>query len=63
MAREHMSTQQVQEYKKLCREREQGRILTPEGLVFICEANQYDPEKIGKHFIEMAAKFKAENVV
>lgn len=60
MAREHMTTKQIKDYRELCRNREQGRILTPDGLVFICEAYHYDAEAIGRHFIEMAIKFKAE---
>ncbi len=60
MAREYMTSKQVQDYRELCRERDQGRILTPDGLIFICEACHYEPEAIGRHFIEMAAKYKAE---
>ena len=56
MAREYMTSKQVQDY----RERDRGRILTPDGLIFICEACHYDPEAIGRHFIEIATRFKAE---
>ena len=38
MAREYMTNKQVQDYRTLYREREQGQILTPDGLIFICEA-------------------------
>lgn len=60
MAREYVSSKQMQDYRELCRRREQGQILTPDGLIFICDALHYDPEAIGRHFIEMAVKFKAE---
>lgn len=48
-----ISKRQYDEYLRLCRRRDEGRILTPDGLHFICEANGYDPEKIGKHFLEV----------
>jgi hypothetical protein len=30
---------------------------------FICEANQFDPEAIGKHMLEAYAKFKSERII
>ena len=45
--------QKYNEYTLLCQQRDEGNILTPDGLHFICEANGYDPEKIGKHFLEV----------
>ena len=39
-----------------------GRILTPDGLRFICASFDYDPEQIGKHMLEMLAKFKSEGL-
>ena len=53
-----MSSQEVQDYTDLCRKRDPGQVLTPDGLIFICEPFHYDPEAIGRHFIEVAAKFK-----
>lgn len=41
------------EYEQLKRDMDNGRIFTPDGLRFICEANDYDPEKIGKHLLEV----------
>jgi hypothetical protein len=35
-----------------------GRILTPDGLRFIIEANEYDAQKIGQHFLEMLPKIR-----
>ena len=60
MAREYLTSKQVQDYRELCKERDQGRILTPDGLIFICEAYHFEPEAIGRYFIEIAAKYKAE---
>ena len=55
--------QQVEDYAKLCRARDKGQLLTPDGLRFICEAYQLDPEAIGKHMLEMYAKFKAKKII
>ena len=51
-----ITKKQYEEYEQLKRERDTGRLLTPDGLRFICEANGYDPEKIGKHFLEVLTK-------
>jgi hypothetical protein len=40
-----------------------GRVLTPDGLRLICAALDYDPEKIGKHMLEMLAKFRNEGII
>ena len=48
-----ISKRQHDDYLRLCQQRDAGRIPTPDGLRFICEANGYDPEKIGKHFLEV----------
>jgi hypothetical protein len=34
-------------------EAEKGHILMPDTLRFICAANDYDPTKIGQHFLEV----------
>ena len=49
---------QIADYEQLCRDRNNGRLLTPDGLRFICEANDYDPEAIGRHFLEVLAKMQ-----
>ena len=48
-----LTKKQIEEYRQFCRDRDSGRILTPDGIRFICEANEYDAEKIGKHFLEV----------
>ena len=35
-----------------------GEILTPDGLRFIIEANDYDARKIGQHFLDMLPKIR-----
>ena len=51
-----ITKKQLADYKQLKMDRDSGRILTPDGLRFICEANGYNPEKIGKHFLEVLPK-------
>ena len=48
-----LTKQQLADYQQLCRDRNNVRILTPDGLRFICEANNYDAESIGKHFFDV----------
>ena len=51
-----LTQKQIADYEQLCRDRNNGRLLTPDGLRFICEANNYDPGAIGRHFLEVLAK-------
>lgn len=51
---------EYEEYQKYLRDKNNGRILTPDGLRFICQANDYDAEKIGKHFLEVLPKILQE---
>ena len=53
----YLNKKQYDEYEKYRREKEHGRILDPEGLRFICAANNYDAEKIGQHFLEILGEF------
>lgn len=56
-----LTQKQIADYEQLCRDRNNGRLLTPDGLRCICEANNYDPEAIGRHFLEVLAKITANN--
>lgn len=56
-----MTKKQIEDYEQLCRNRNTGRLLTPEGLRFICEANNFDPEAIGLHFLETLARINSEH--
>ena len=40
-----------------------NRTPTPDGLRIICASFDYDPEKIGKHMLDMLAKFRSEGIV
>ena len=51
-----LTQKQIADYEQLCRDRNNGRLLTTDFLRFICEANNYDPEAIGRHFLEVLAK-------
>lgn len=55
---EKLTKKQIEDYRKLCYERDHGRLLTPDGLRFICEANNMDPEAIGKHLLECIAHMR-----
>jgi hypothetical protein len=37
-----------------------GLILSPEGLEFICKANDFNAEKIGQHFLDILPQIKAK---
>ena len=53
-----LTQKQIADYEQLCRDRNNGRLLTPDGLRFICEANNYDAESIGRHFLEVLGRMK-----
>lgn len=53
-----ISNKEYQEYDQYKTDKLHGRILTPDGLKLICAANDYDPEKIGQHFLDMLAKLR-----
>ena len=54
----YMTKEQIAEYEYLTKEKANGRLLTVEGIEFICAANNYDAEAIGKHFLELLPKIK-----
>lgn len=60
---ERMTKKHIEDYKQLWYDRNNGRLLTTDGVRFICEANQFDPEAIGKHILETYAKFKSERII
>lgn len=57
-----LTNKQYNEYMKLLRDRENGRLLTPEGLRFICQSNGYDPNRIGLHFLTVLANWNKVDV-
>lgn len=56
-----ISNKEYEEYQQYLHDKRNGKILTPDGLRFICEANGYDPEKIGKHLLEVLPKILQKN--
>ena len=52
----YMTKKQFTDYEKYRRDKNNGRILSMDCLRFICEANDYDPEKIGEYFLELLPK-------
>lgn len=59
--RKTLTQKQIEDYEQLCRERSNGRLLTPDGIRFICEAHNYDAEAIGRHFLELLPKICPKN--
>ncbi len=55
-----LTQRQIADYEQLCWDRNNGRLLTPDGLRFICEALNYDAEAIGRHFLEVLARINSE---
>ena len=47
---------EYEEFQKYLHNKNKGLILTPDGLRLICQANDYDAEKIGQHFLEVLPK-------
>jgi hypothetical protein len=54
----YMTKDQIAEYEYLTKEKANGRLLTAEGIEFICAANNYDAEAIGKYFLELLPQIK-----
>lgn len=44
---------EYEKYQQYLSDKINSRILTPEALRFICEANHYDAAAIGLHFLEL----------
>ena len=49
----YMTKEQIADYEYLKKEQAHGRLLTAEGIEFICAANNFDAEAIGKYFLEL----------
>lgn len=52
-----------EEYRKYREDVQHGRVLTPDGIRFICQSNDNDPVKIGNYMLEMCGKFKSEGII
>ena len=55
-----LTRKQIAEYEQYRNDRDHGCLLTPDGLRFVCEAYDYNPEAIGKHFLEILARINSE---
>ena len=53
-----ITKKELEEYRQMCYDKNHGRILTPEGIRFICEAHNYEPEAIGKYFLEILSRIQ-----
>ena len=53
-----ITNKEYEEFQKYKSDKLNGRILTPDGLLFIVEAYEYDAQKIGQHFLEMLPKIR-----
>lgn len=53
-----MTKKQKQDYLEYIRLKAQGRLLTHDGIRFICQMYDYDPEKIGRHILERLPKIE-----
>ena len=47
-----------EEYKRLKRLSESGLLLSPEGIRFICNANNNKPAKIGRYLLELLPRIE-----
>ena len=57
-----LTDKQYNEYQRILRDRDSARLLTPDGLRMICSAHEYDPEKIGLHFLTVLANWNKVEV-
>ncbi len=55
-----ITKKEFDDYQQLCKDRNNGRILTPDGLRFICESYKNDPEAIGMHMLETLVRIQSK---
>ena len=51
-----ITNKEYEEWQKYKVEKAKGHVLLPDTVRFICEANEMNPEKIGRHFLEILPK-------
>lgn len=51
-----ITNKEYEEWQKYKAEKATGHILLPDTVRLICEANGYDVEKIGQHFLEICRR-------
>ena len=57
-----ISNKEFERYQQYLTDKTFGRILTPEGLRFLCASLDNNPEEIGKHMLLMVEKFRSEDL-
>jgi hypothetical protein len=57
-----ISNKEYAKYQQYQNDKLHGRILTPDGLRIVCASLDNDLEKVGKHMLEMLAKFRNEGL-
>ena len=57
-----ITNKEYEAYQQYQSDRLHGRVLTPDGLRFICGSLGNDPEKSGKHLLDMLVKFRNEGL-
>ena len=57
-----ITNKEYEAYQQYQTDKLYGRILTPDGLRIVCASLDNDPEKIGKHMLEMLVKFRNEEL-
>lgn len=57
-----LTNKEYERYEQYRRDRDHGRVLTPDGLRIICESMNNDPAQIGIHMLGMLAKFRNEGL-
>lgn len=55
-----ITNKEYEEWQRYKAEKAKGLILQPDTIRFICEANNYDAEKIGKHMLEVLPRIMDE---
>ena len=53
-----ITKKELEEYRQMCYDKNNGRILTPDGLRLICDGLNRDPEAIGKQMLETLARIR-----
>ncbi len=57
----YLSKEEYKEYEKYKNDKKKGRLLNPEGLIFLAESVDFDAKALGDLMLENAMKFKEEN--
>ena len=53
---------QYADYMRLKEAERDGHLLTTDGMRLIVRACEYEPEKVGRHFLEVYARWRAKEV-